>query len=248
MHLLVERNFTEHTLFPFCHTVPSLFKETYCGVRNAVKYLNFRIIIFFALQNMKIHNRCCYCVFWTVWSDHLDWEDINFKYMKTKCWLPKTYGECSLYHHTLYHGLRYTTCMIMFLKVCVNCSYTGCMLNLYPDTIIIMRVCFIWDLKIICSEELCNMVSGNTKIIQNFGKEITLRTQSNFKWVVYVYQQCYFGQVRSVSVGFCVCDVQVLSTDFVKMVEMCRHLQTSTLINLKWSTFITALHNFPPWT
>ena len=77
------------------------------------------------------------------------------------------------------------------------------------------------------------MVSGNTKIIQNFGKEITLRTQSNFKWVVYVYQQCYFGQVRSVSVGFCVCDVQVLSTDFVKMVEMCRHLQTSTLINLK---------------
>ena len=93
-----------------------------------------------------------------------------------KCCLPKTYGECSLYHPTLYHGLRYTMCMIMSLEVCVNCTYTGCMLNLYPDTISIMRVCFILDLKIICSEEFCNMVSGNNKIIQNFGKEITLRT------------------------------------------------------------------------
>jgi hypothetical protein len=144
-------------------------------VRKAVKYLNFHIIIFNALENIQVCNKSYYCVFWTVWSDHMDWQDIDFKYMKTKCWLPKTYDECSLYHHTVYHGLRYTMCMIMFLKECVNWTYIGCMLNLYPDIISIMRICFIWDLKIICDEELCNMVSGNTKTIQNFGEEITLR-------------------------------------------------------------------------
>jgi len=46
-------------------------------------------------------------------------------------------------------------------------------------------------------------------------------------------------------VGFCVCDVQVLSTDLVEMVEMCRHLQTSKPVNLKRSDFITDLFNFP---
>lgn len=118
--------------------------------------------------------------------------------------------------------------------------YWVCMLNLYPDTIRIMRVSYL-RLDEISTGELCNMISGNNKIIQNFVKEITLRTYSNFNWVVEGYRQYYFGQVWNVSVGFCACDVQVLLTDLVKVVKRCIHLQTSTLTNFKRWAFITAL-------
>jgi hypothetical protein len=130
---------TLHPLCPCHYSKASVFKGAFWGARNAEKYLKFHIIMLCALKNMKVGNISYYFVFWMVWSEHcFDCQDVDFKYMKTKCWWPNNVTVNPLYTTSHYPIGSDIPCVL-------SCPWNCCLLYLY-SVCVRVRARWTWTL------------------------------------------------------------------------------------------------------